>query len=314
MYYRIIPFWKSFDTFGLVYTSSQILLPGQIVLIPFGKSTQLWIVYAELSSEEINCDPWNIKEIIQRISEYVFLSIENLELIAYVSEYYITPIHNALWLYFPRNLIEKIEKNTFYKIQEKNYSYSLSQDISLSEKQEDVYRAIQENRRKLWKFLLFWVTGSGKTEIYMKIIEDNLKKWLQTLLLIPEIILTSQIGERITKVFGQDVVLLHSWVSAAKKTQLWYDIQAWWVKVIIGTRSALFYPFKNLGSIIIDEEHDPSYTSENTPRYRSLEVAEFMTRDKPIDLIVASGTPRATTMFRAIQGEFELLQLLEKYK
>lgn len=314
MYYRVIPFERTFDTFGLVYKSPLKLGSGQCVKIPFGNTQILGLIYSETSVENLDYDINSIKEISEVISETSLLSYNDLSVVDFIAKHYITPIHNALLLYFPRNLVEKLKKNTFQKITAKNYSYNTIVDIELSGKQEEVYQKIQANAQKLWKFLLYWVTGSGKTEIYIKLIEQNLKAWKQSLLLIPEIILTSQIGERIREVFWQDVLELHSGVSAAKKSQYWVDIKSWNAKIIIGTRSSLFYPYKNLWSIIMDEEHDVSYISDNAPRYHTLEVAEYISQLSKITLLLWSWTPRVTTIYRWLQWELEVLQLLEKYK
>ena len=164
------------------------------------------------------------------------------------------------------------------------------------------------------KFLLFWVTGSWKTEIYIKLIEENLKKWKQSLLLIPEIILTNQISERLKKYFWNDLIILNSTVSEAKKTKYFLDIFENKAKIIIWTRSVLFYPFADLWLIIIDEEHDNSYISDQTPRYNSIEIANKITDLVWNKLLLASGTPSINSMYKAICKDYKLLNLLEKFK
>ena len=316
MYYRIIPFSRTFDTFGLIYKIPKNLIshvyPGKLVEIPLRNSSELWILFSETSVENIDYKLEDIREVMSVIHDFVFLSDWQLGVINYISNHYITPIHNPLTLYFPRNLLEKIHKDKFDKLSPKSYSYLDSASFTLSEKQQEIYKTI-ENWKTWWKFLLYGITGSGKTEIYMKLIAETLKLWKQTLLLIPEIILTSQIGERVQKVFWNDVLILHSGVSAAKKSQYWIDIHSWNAKIIIGTRSALFYPYNNLETIIIDEEHDPSYISENAPRYHTLEVAEYISKLTWAWLLAASGTPRVTTFYRGLKWDFQVLQLLDKY-
>jgi primosomal protein N' (replication factor Y) len=315
MYYRVIPFKRTFDTYGLVYSIPEKLqqgvTPGKIVIVPFRDTQELALCVHEVSESDLNCKIESIKDIISIFWDFIFMQKPQLELISFVASHYITPIHHALWLYFPRNLIEKVAKNTLEKIKVSEYWYKKS-DIKLSELQEDIYNRIISKKQK--KHLIYWVTGSGKTQIYMKIIADNLAVGRQTLLLIPEIILTSQIGERVMQVFGKEVIILHSGVTAAKKSKYWMDIHSGNAKIIIGTRSSLFYPYNNLGAIIIDEEHDSSYISDQAPRYHSLDIAEKLSGLYDIPLILGSGTPRATTFYRALQWEFQVLQLLEKYK
>jgi len=311
MYYRVIPFSQSFDTYGLIYRSDNIYREWSLLEVPYGKSTDLAICVCEVSHEDINCEAASIKEIIWVYwEEFCFLSSEQLELVSFISSHYITPIHNVLWLFFPRNLYEKITKQTFKKIKISEYTYK-SPDIKLSGEQEKIYKKIHSKNHL--HHLIYWVTGSWKTQIYMKIIQDALEHWKQSLLLIPEIILTSQIGERIQAMFWEDVLILHSGITAAKKSKYWMDIYSWNAKIIIGTRSSLFYPYNNLWCIIIDEEHDSSYISDSAPRYHSLDVAQRLSQLYDIPLVLWSGTPRSTTMYRWLHWEFQLLQLLEKY-
>ncbi len=310
-YYRIIPFGRSFDTIGLIYSSQEPQNFGTIVSIPFGSGSDMGIVAEEIPAENLTLDTSEIREIIAPMTETSLLEETDVALIDFIAEHYITPIHHVSTLFFPKNLIEKIHKQTYRKITPRTLTYPIG-EITLSDWQQEIYKAISKSEKK--KSLLYGVTWSGKTQIYMRLMADMIEQGNQTLLLIPEIILTSQIAERIQEVFWDDVLILHSGVSAAKKSQYWMDIFSWNAKIIIGTRSALFYPYRQLGMIIIDEEHDESYISDIAPRYNTLEVAEKISEYKNIPLLLGSGTPRVTTLYRAIQGELGLYQLLEKYK
>lgn len=314
MYYRVAPFSRSFDTYGLIYripdTLQAQIQPGMIVEIPLktGKEKALLLDEVLLSSDMF---PEQVKDIHTIVEQELILENIQRALIVFISQYYITPIHHAVNLFFPRNLLERIEKQTLSRYKPKKYDYTCIW-LELSEAQSHIFQNIRRNPHK--KHLIYGVTGSGKTQIYMKCIEENLRVWKQTLLLIPEIILTSQIGERVKEVFWNEVILLHSGVSQAKKTQYWLDIKNWHAKIIIGTRSSLFYPYQNLKTIIIDEEHDASYVSDSAPRYHAREVAEKLSELWDIELILGSGTPKVETFYRALQGEFTLHQLLEKYQ
>lgn len=314
MFIRVIPFSRSFDTYGIIYSVPKDFhgdnLVWKIVLIPLKDSQDMALCVEYISLKDTSCKLENIRDIVSKVSDFIFLSEKQIQILDFLSQYYITPIHNALSLYFPKNLREKISKNTFEKIKTVDYKYNMIR-ISLTPVQEKIYEKIQRSQNN--KHLIFGVTGSWKTQIYMKIIQENLKLWKQTLLLIPEIILTSQIGERVKKVFWEDVLLLHSGVSAAKKANYWMDIYYWNAKVVIGTRSSLFFPYNNLWSVIIDEEHDQSYISDNAPRYHSIDIAEKLSNLYGIPLILWSGTPKATTFYKALTWDYELLQILEKY-
>ena len=312
MFYRVIPFHQSFDTYGLIYSAPNTFdyKAWTILEVPYWKSSILAICHWIVSNEQLNCKSEDVKEIIWVFNEMIFLSQQQLELVSFLSKHYITPIHNVLWLFFPRNLLEKISKHTLRKIKISDYIYR-TPDIKLSQFQEEIYQKIHTKNHL--HHIIYGVTGSGKTQIYMKIIADCLATKKQSLLLIPEIILTSQIWERVQAMFWEDVLILHSWVTAAKKSKYWMDIYHWNAKIIIGTRSSLFYPYNNLWCIIIDEEHDSSYISDSAPRYHSLDVAQRLSQLYDIPLVLWSWTPRATTMFKWLKWDFQVLQLLEKF-
>jgi primosomal protein N' (replication factor Y) len=163
------------------------------------------------------------------------------------------------------------------------------------------------------KVLLFWITWSWKTEIYIKLIRDTIEEWKQALFLIPEIILWNQTLDKIKEVFWNDVIILNSTVSAAKRTKYFLDILHNKARIILWTRSALFYPYNNLWIIIIDEEHDNSYISEQSPRYNTIELAEKISEFWSIKLLLGSWTPSINSMYKAVKEEYELVNLLEKY-
>jgi len=312
MYYRCIPFSWTFDTFWLIYRWSDVLhiVAGNLILVPLKNKIELALCMWNIDEDSIDIDLTSIKAVEWKVSDTIFLDPNQRKIIEYVSSYYITPIHNALWIYFPKNLIEKISKDTVSKIKISEYSYN-SPEFNLTENQQHIYTNITSSKQN--KHIIYWVTGSGKTEIYIKLISECLKQWKQSLLLIPEIILTSQIWERLQSVFGDEIIILNSSISAAKKSKYWMDIYYWNAKIVIGTRSSLFYPFNNLWLIIIDEEHDSSYISDSAPRYHTLDVAEKLSEFYDIPLVLGSWTPRATTLYRWLKWDFKVHQLLEKY-
>jgi primosomal protein N' (replication factor Y) len=132
--------------------------------------------------------------------------------------------------------------------------------------------------------------------------------------LIPEIILSNQVSNKIKEVFWNDVLIINSTVSAAKRTWYWMDIFTWKAKIIIWTRSAIFYPFNNLWTIIVDEEHDNSYISDQSPRFHSLDLVNKIVDYLDISLLLASWTPSVTSMYKSIKWEYKQVTLLEKYK
>lgn len=314
MFWLVIPFWKSFDDKWFTYKIPENLEKNikiwQIIEIPFWEKFIFWIIYEifDYFPKDINLE--KIKEIKSIISEKNFLDKNRIELIKFISKNYFCLIHSSLSLFLPNNLIKKIISNKL-KIKEKNYFYKKNNLLKLNENQNKIFEEIYFWEEK--KFLIYWVTWSWKTEIYIKLIEKYLEKWKQSLLLIPEIILTNQIWERLKKYFWEDIIILNSTVSEAKKTEYFLNIEKNKAKIIIWTRSAIFYPFSDLWLIIVDEEHDNSYISDQSPRYNSLEVVEKFSEINWNKLVLASWTPSINSMFKAINGEYKLLNLLEKF-
>lgn len=161
-------------------------------------------------------------------------------------------------------------------------------------------------------YLIHGITGSGKTEVYMNLIEGCLKRGRQAILLIPEIALTYQTVVRFLKRFGNRVSVLHSGLSAGEKYDQCERAKAGDIDVIIGPRSALFTPFDNVGLIIMDEEHEPSYKSETMPKYHARETALYLAKLHGASLVLGSATPSLESYYRAKQGEYGFFYLGER--
>ena len=163
------------------------------------------------------------------------------------------------------------------------------------------------------EFLLFGVTGSGKTEIYIRLIEEALKLGKDSIMLVPEISLTPQTVDRFLSRFGEEkIAVLHSKLSVGERYDQWKKIERGDAKIVIGARSAIFAPVQNLGLIIIDEEHDDSYKSEMSPRYSAKEIASYLGKQHNVPVVLGSATPDMTTYRDAINGKKELLELTKR--
>ncbi len=315
MYILVSPFSKTFDDIWLIYIVPNFLVNDiniwKIVEIPIKEFIEIWVVLKIFETLEIEIDESKIKSIISIKNSSIFLSNYRVELVSWIANYYFTPIHNSLNLFFPKNLKEKILKDKIKFISWNNYEYTFNHNISLTPEQDKSYNEILNSKNN--KILFYWLTWSWKTEIYIKLIKYYLDKNEQTLFLIPEIILTNQLATKIIKVFWDKVIIINSTITDATKTKYWLDINSWNSKIIIWTRSALFYPFNNLWLIIIDEEQDNSYISDSAPRYNTIEVAEKITEINWNKLILASGTPSIKSMYKAVNKEYELINLLKKY-
>ena len=186
--------------------------------------------------------------------------------------------------------------------------------ITLSEHQEVSYKSIIEKFQHKNTLLLHGITGSGKTEIYIKLIEHALEQEQQVLYLLPEIALTKQIVERLRAVFGDKLGVYHSKFSDTERVEVWENIQNGRFKVIVGVRSSIFLPFDDLGLIIVDEEHDSSYKQfDPAPRYNAKDTAIVLAKFHHANVLLGTATPSVESYYQAKHGKYELIELNNRY-
>lgn len=209
-----------------------------------------------------------------------------------------------------------LKKNILLEEKEENYRYNLINEekinFNLNEEQQKVYKEIFNFINTNETFLLYGVTGSGKTNVYMKVIEDVIKNNKTAILLVPEISLTPQIIKRFTSYFS-NIAVLHSGLSDGEKYDEWRKINEGKVNIVIGARSAIFAPLKNIGVIIIDEEHSQTYKQENNPRYNAIDIAKERCKYHNCPLILGSATPSLESFARAKKNVYKLLKLKNRY-
>ena len=186
-----------------------------------------------------------------------------------------------------------------------------TKDIVLNDEQkiclEEINKSISANEFKT--FLLYGVTGSGKTEVYINVIKTVLKENKTAIVLVPEISLTPQLIHRFKRNFGNQVGVLHSKVSDGERIDTFEKIKRGEYKIIIGARSALFAPLKNIGIIVTDEEHDSSYKQENSPKYNARDAAIIRAKINNCTVVLGSGTPSVESYYNAVSGKYKLLEL-----
>ena len=187
--------------------------------------------------------------------------------------------------------------------------------IELNEEQQQVYDGLQEllGSGSPAAALLYGVTGSGKTQVYLKLIHKVLEEGRTAMVLVPEIALTPQLLSVFTSHFGDDVAVLHSSLRAGERYDEWKRVRTGRARVVLGTRSAVFAPLQNLGLIVLDEEQEHSYKSENVPRYHARDVAKYRCAHSNALLLLGSATPSVETMFLAKQGIYHLFTLKRRY-
>ena len=198
-------------------------------------------------------------------------------------------------------IVEKVQKYRINKIKE-----NIKEKV-LTKEQQEVFASI--NLEKFQTYLLYGITGSGKTEVYIKLIKEVIKKGKTALLLVPEILLTMQIIKRFYQEFGSQVAVLHSALSAGEKHDEYLKIMRKEVSIVIGTRSAVFAPLENIGIIIIDEEHSTTYKQDNNPKYHAKDIAIFRAQYHNVPLVLGSATPTLESKARADKGVYTLLKL-----
>ena len=222
-----------------------------------------------------------------------------------------------------RAIVNTLIKNGYLEIVETkiqrnplaNKKIEKTSKLSLTEEQQEAYQKIEKSidENKYEEFLLFGVTGSGKTEIYLQLIEKVLKQNQKAIMLVPEISLTPQMIERFIARFDKErIAVLHSKLSIGERYDEWNKIKENKADIIIGARSAIFAPVQNLGIIIIDEEHDSSYKSEATPKYNAIEIANKIAKEEKIPIVLGSATPDITTYYKAEKGEITKLTLTKR--
>ena len=188
-------------------------------------------------------------------------------------------------------------------------------EIVLNEEQQRAFEEIlgRVQAEKPSVTLLHGVTGSGKTQVYLRLVQETLALGKTAMVLVPEIVLTPQMMRKFSSYFGSRVAMLHSSLKMTERYDQWKRIRRGEVDVVLGTRSALFAPLKNLGLIIMDEEQEGSYQSENVPRYDAREVAKYLCVREKAALVFGSATPTVETAWAAEQGSYQKALLRRRY-
>ena len=229
------------------------------------------------------------------------MSLQGIEIMAKASSATVKTLVDKGYL---KQSEKQIERDPF---QEKDIQKT--NELKLNIEQQDAYCSIKEPG----EYLLHGITGSGKTEIYLQLIKRELEKGKTAIVLVPEISLTPQTIDRFTSRFGKEkIAVLHSKLSNGERFDQWNKIKEGKAQIVIGARSAIFAPLKELGIIIIDEEHDSSYQSESTPQYDALEIARKIADEENIKLVLGSATPDTRTYKNALEGKISLIELTKR--
>ena len=253
----------------------------------------------------------NLKEIKEVSKNKIAANEILLKMAIYLCKEYYAPISACLNTVLPvKRVVRKNKKQvdaiTKYKVNEEEKS--VREEIDLNDEQNKIINDITKEYKKgqFNEHLIYGVTGSGKTEVYIKIIEEVLKEGKQVIVLIPEIALTHQTVIRLKEKFEENIAIIHSRMSEGDRYIQYDKCEKGETKILVGPRSAVFAPFENLGLIVVDEVNDSSYKSETSPRYNTLEVARFRCKEQSATLISLSATPNIDLYYNAKENKSEI--------
>jgi primosomal protein N' (replication factor Y) (superfamily II helicase) len=283
---------------AFTYHSVEPLQEGTLVQAPFsGRKINGVILNKNTSSIEFKTKSMDAFDDVSSQ-----LSSQCLKWAKWLSDYYCHPLGQVLNLFFPP-LKYKTPK-------EKKLKINLESDLTLGTEQQKVFTDISKDLKSFKVHLIHGVTGSGKTEIYLQLIKKVISENKQALVLVPEISLTPQLEQRFKKRFGEDkIAVIHSQVSPRKRSESWYDISLEKKPILIGARSALFSNFKNLGIVVIDEEHDSSFKQDEKFKYNGRDSAIVLAQIWNCPIILGSATPSLETWNKAKTNKFEFHEL-----
>lgn len=301
MYYQIYV-KKRRSTY--TYSSDKELEIGTYCEVDFAKSKLLGIVIRESKKEDIG--DFKIKSIDKVLLDIPKIPENILNLAIFINTYYITDFFASLALVGP---YDKMSLESIKKLEIEDVD--IKEEVCLSEKQFEIYNEIINSKESY--FLLHGITGSGKTQIYIKLIIEALNRKKGSIFLVPEISLTTQMVNGLKKIFGDNISIIHSKMTPAKKKVEWEKIYSGKSKIVIGARSAIFAPVNNLGYIIMDEEHENTYKQEDNARYHTRNVALKRAMLEDCKVIFGSATPSFETYYYAQKGSIKLLELNERY-
>ena len=290
------------------YEFDKKLSPGTYVKVPFGKKDLTGVVW-NLFEKKIQ-KKFKLKK-IKSIIELNPLKIETINFLNWFSNYNLVPIGMCLKLHLlGGDAITKFDDEEYLIFNNKK----TRQNFKLSEDQNKVFREMLKKNGEFRVHLLQGTTGSGKTIVYFKQIEEILKKGYQAIILLPEIGLTSEFEKKFEEFFGFKAAIWHSGITKKRKKIIWSGVASGLIKVVIGARSSLFLPFKKIGLIVIDEEHDQSFKQDEGVIYnaRDMAIARANFENIPINLVTA--VPSLETYANVKKNKYSISRLIKRYK
>lgn len=262
----------------------------------------------------------NPEEIMEDIQNEIITSAKHIKLLTFLMYNDYVLINDIIdGLEISRQVINTVVKNGYITLEKVTPEPDLLAEFDVIPTNPKTPTPEQEyaidkingyiNNNEYKQCLLFGVTGSGKTEVYLQVIKNVLSRGKKAIVLVPEISLTYQTVSRFVSRFGNNIAILHSKMTVAKRKEEYKRIKSGKVDIVIGARSAIFAPIDNLGLVIIDEEHDGSYYSQTTPKYSTKEVAAYICKENNATLILGSATPEVSSFYKAQTGISDIITL-----
>ncbi|MBU1866870.1 MAG: primosomal protein N' [Candidatus Margulisbacteria bacterium] len=294
------------------YAIPERLLPkikiGQAVAIPFGRRRETGYITGFVERAEVE----QVREIEEIVSEQLLFNEHQVKLANWVAEYYCAFRLSALRLVMPpgkKNIKGLKTKTRKRQAEARAEGESLGPALT-ADQQMAVGRIVCSIEKSAGgTFLLFGVTGSGKTEVYMKSVQQALAQGKSSIIMVPEIALTPQLVQRFKARFGDGIALVHSDLTGAKRRREWERIASGEARIILGARSAIFAPAVNLGLVVVDEEYERSYKQDNAPRYHVREAANYLASLTGATIILGSATPSVETYYQSEKNNLVKLTL-----
>jgi primosomal protein N' (replication factor Y) len=278
---------------------------GSQVTIPFGKRRDTGYVIGFVEKPDVK----NVKDILDVESDSPLFNEDSVDLAKWMSSYYLCFTINALRAVMPPAITKKKEKR-----KPSGEKMVIGDALIPTEHQKNALEAILPSisGRDNETFLLFGITGSGKTEVYMQAAAHAVREGKSVIILVPEVGLTSHLVERFKSRFRDNLATLHSGMTLSERRRSWQRISSGESRIILGTRLAIFAPAKNLGLIVLDEEYEITYKQEQNPRYHAREVAKFLSERTGATLILGSATPSVESFYNAEIGNYRRIDLPER--
>ncbi len=287
---------------------------GERVLVPFGKKTIVGIVVKR--EKQVNKDKINyiLKPIIDIIDDHPVVNLEILKICTWASDYYEYPLGQVIFGALPSQLKQgvPITNVTIFENQHKKLTAE-KLEINLNNEQNSIFKKILRNTDSFSTSLIHGVTGSGKTEVYVKLAQEVIRKKKQVLIIVPEINLTPQTITRFEMYIDENIQSYHSAHTLKEKMTTWLNVKNKKLDIVIGTRSSIFLPFKSLGLIIIDEEHDPSLKQQEKFRYHARDLSIMRAKSLNIPIVIGSATPSFESLHNTLLEKFKKYNLTKRY-